>query len=815
MLQKTSYTLFFLSLIFIQFATPCSFLHSEIVECENQEIERIEIITNASATCDIAPILARMQCQEGSPFSQTDFDSDLKRLAGDFDRIDPKVECINGKVYITLTIYPKPFIRSIQWIGNCAVKTSKLESELEICPPAVFDRRAFNQAFHKLKIYYVNKGYFEAQLNYDVIVDNACNEVDIVVTISEGRAGRVRRIEFVNFTCEEEEALRDILLTKRYNLFLSWMTDEGTYREQMIQQDEHEVLTYLQDRGYADARVTVAVTEARQCNRINITITADRGEKYLIGGIALEGNTLFCDEEVRKRYLIRTGCPYSPKLIRETIDRITTLYGKNGYIDALIDYEPVLCEDGCTYNIKFMISEGKPYRVGLIKVFGNCWTQTNVILHETLLVPGETFNLEKLKRTEERLMNTQFFKCVNVYPVRSDGPCTLGDNFRDVNIEVEEASTGHFGAFMGFSTTEDLFGGFNVSEDNFNSAGIPRVWCSGLRALRGGGEYAHFTATIGMRARSYLLSWSKPFFMDTRWTVGFDLERASNRVISKDYDINTTSFTLKGLRPINQFVRWGVHYRITNADVDITAHEHHREERDEAILADPDASSGRRSKAKKQLKGINRLEEEARHSGLLSAIGFNWIYDSTNHPVRPTRGWKSKAEFEYVGLGGAHRFMSFSYLNSFYQRFPDAQGVWKVRADLRFIQPLWGSSPGDVPINERYFLGGEYLIRGYRPFRPGPRYDDDDPRGGISLQYVSMEYSRFFIKRAEWFLFADAGYLSMHRWRLGVLQLAMGYGVKVYVFEGAPPLMMGMGYPVNPRDNSEVKRFFLTVGGRF
>lgn len=799
-------------LLFIGNLNGPASLYAETIQYESLMIEKIDIMMmNADATADTYAIRARIKSREGEFFSQSDFDADLKRLAADFDRLDPIVECTDGKLYITIRIWPKSSIRTITWSGTSKIKSSKLEKELGINPGSVFDRGSFNQAFHKLKAYYVGKGFFEARLSYDVVLDPVTNEVDIFVTVEEGRTGRIRKILFVNFTPEEEEELRDQIVTKRYNLFLSWMTEEGTYREEMIQQDELNILNYLQDKGYADARVLIDVTETCQSNRIIVTITAERGELYRVGSISLKGNTLFSESDIRIRCLFREGCPYSPALIREAMERITALYGKQGYIDAVVDYEPRLCADFCTYDLEFTIEEGLQYRLGLIRIFGNCWTQPEMILHETQFTPGETFNMSKLKRTEERLLNTQFFKNVNVYPVRSEGTSCLGENYRDINIEVEEASTGHFGAFFGFSTSEDLFGGFNMTEDNFNAAGIPCLWSKGIKSLRGGGEYANFTATIGTQSRSYVLSWSKPYFMDSKWTVGFDLESNSNRIVSKDYDIQTKSFTLKGMRAVNQFVRFGLHYRITNSDVDITGHLRHKEKE----LEREERHSELSSSGEEDLEGIFRLEEEARNSGMLSAVGCDWVYDSTNSPIRPTKGWKSKVALEYAGLGGAHTFFSFAYLNSYFLQFPDPKGVFKIRADFRFIQPLWGTTDGDIPLGERYFMGGEYFLRGYRPYRVGPRYDDDDPRGGISLQFLSMEYSRFVMKRAELFVFADAGHLSMRQWNFDIPQLALGAGVKIYVFEGTPPLMIGMGYPINPKDSSEVKRFFLTVGGRF
>ncbi len=766
-------------------------VHAEDMQYENQLIERIEIMMmNQSEGCvfDASAITARIKTREEDFFCQNVFDNDLKILAQDFDRIEPNLDCIDGKVYITLKIWPKPTIRTITWIGNCKIATDKLQKELGVSCCAVFDRRAFNQAFHTLKAYYIKKGFFEAQLSYEIIPDPMSSQVDVEITISEGRSGWIKDIRFINFCKEEEDEILEKMITKEYSFFTSWMTEEGTYHEDAMQQDEYNILSYLQNEGYADARVNIEICEAKNKDRINILITAIKGNHYSCGKLSFKGNTLFCDEEVQKRFTIHEGSDYSPEAIRETITSISDLYGKYGYIDVYVDYEPKVSEcNPYVYDIDFTIEEGGQYRVGLIKVFGNCSTQTQVILHEVLLIPGEVFNVEKLRKTEEKLSNIGFFKTVNAYAVKADEDCTLGGNFRDVHIEVEETSTGRFGAFAGFSTVESIFGGFNVSENNFNAAGLTRVFKDGLCAVRGGGEYAYITATIGAKSRSYVFSWNKPWFMDLPWVVGFDLERASNRFVSKDYDIKSTSFRLHGIHELNQFVRIALHYRIKNTHIILTEHHPSRQ-----------------------------MREEINNAGLISAIGSAWIYDSTNHPMHPTSGFKSRAQAEYVGVGGKHTFFNVGYLNTFFFQPPkDEKGVWRVRWDLRFLQPVGRTRPDTIPLDERFFLGGDETVRGYRPYKLGPTYEDGDPRGGISLQYLSIEYSRPIIKRVDCFFFADSGHLSIKRWHFGRMNTAVGLGLKLAILPGMAPIVVGMGFPIHPRSRGDVKRFFLSVGGAF
>lgn len=777
-LFSITFTLFFFSLF------------GQNIQFENQIISHVSILvhTSTGVVTDTNSILNRLRSQEGRLFTQSDFDEDLKVLAQDYERVEPSVTTENEKVSITIDIWPKPTIRSIQWVGNTHVKTSRLQKELGIKCFTVFERQPFNVAFHKLKAYYMSHGYFEAQLDYQVETDYETNETTIVITIDEGRSGKIQEIVFVNFTDDEKREIQKEMISKKYNLFMSWYTEEGTYNEDAVQQDRLTIINYLQNRGYADANVCIDVEESCKTNRIIVTITADKGELYTFGLISFEGNTIICDETLNGLFEILPGDPYSMEGVRETIEAITDAYGRQGYVDAIVDFEPELVEGEYRYNAHFKIYEGEQFRVGLIRVFGNISTKTSVILHETLLIPGEIFNTLKLKASERRLQNIGYFKNVNVYIVKGSESSLLEGHYRDVYIEVEETNTGQFSAFLGYSSVEELFGGISITERNFNHLGISSMWKDGLYTLRGGGEYLNLSLQVGQKSRTYSLSWTKPYFMDTKWSIGFDLSNSTTEYISKEYNLETTALVLRANYNINQFLRFGVQYRLKNGFVDL----HH---------------GG---------KHISQLEKESHIHGLISAVGTSLSYDSTDHPVKPSCGFRSKLFLEYAGVGGDHQFFGAGYLNSYY--YPvGSRLVVKYRADFRFIQPLGNTDYSTLPLDERIFLGGEFMVRGFRPYRLGPHYRHhrDVPRGGLSLQYYSIEFSRRIINDFEAFAFLDAGHLSSGTWEFGRMSTSIGYGLRFKLIDSIPPVTLGMGYPLNAHSRSDVKKFFFSFGGNF
>ena len=753
---------------------------------EDRKIANIDIsIENlpANSSFDSKTVISRLKTKIGDPFSQLTFDSDLKALSDEFDRVEPHVQVVNGEVYITLKLWPRPVIRSIKWQGNTHVKTKSLQKELAIKPNSVFNRQSFNKAFNKVKEYYVKKGYFESQLQYSIVDDPKTNEVDIHIEVREGRSGKIDNITFKGFTKEEKSEILGMIYTKKYNLFTSWLTGMGNYDEEAVEQDKLTIINLLQNHGYADARVDIQVLESKSKGKIILQISADRGQVYHFKKITFKGNTLFSDKEIEAMFRVHPGEVYSPEMLRQSAQNIKELYGRKGYIDCNVQYEAQVVADEALYNVYFRIDEGQEYKIGLVRVFGNVQTQSNVILRESLLIPGETFDSAKLKATQMRLENIGYFKSVNVYAVRTQDDQALGENYRDVYIEVEETTTGNISLFFGYSTADSLFGGLDLSESNFNYKGIPKIFSEGLSALRGGGEYAHARLNLGKKQRSYSLSWLTPYFRDSLWRLGFDVTQSHSSLISKDYDIDTLGLTVYASYPLNYFWTFGTKYRVKNAQNKI------------------------RDVSKKEIHGADQ-------DGVISAVSSSISFDSTDSAMKPHNGFRSLFEAEFAGLGGRFTFFRFGYINSFYKELW-RHGIMKYRFDFRFIEPVWKTSSAEsIPLSERFFLGGQTSVRGYRDFDLGPHFKGGDPTGGISSSLLSVEYLHEIFPFLDGFIFADAGSVRMKRLSVSNFKLSYGFGARVELINRVP-VIVGMGFPVNPDGKSEVRKFFFSMGGQF
>lgn len=773
---------------------------------DDRKVGGIEIVLDSDdgAQVDPSPILSKLRTHQGDDFSQIIFDNDLKTLADEYDRVEPTIQLQNGQVYIKIHIAPKPIIHQIIWNGNFQYKTSKLQGELDIKPNTIFNRQQFNKAFNKVKEFYFKKGYFESQLWYTIQPVPGTNQIDIYIEVQEGRPGHIQKIVLNGFTKSEKSDIEEQMYLKTYNFLLSWMTGSGIYRDDALEQDKMTIINYLHNKGYADARVQIDLVEDPESGKLIIEITAHRGQIYRFGHVTFEGNTLFTNEEVAKRSMIYEGENFSPEKVRDTSQAIKELYGQKGYIDASVQFETILMENEPVFDVQFFIDEGQKYKVGLIHIFGNSSTNSNVILRESLLVPGETFDSRKLKATQSRLEAIGYFKSVNVYAVRTADDDALGDTYRDVYVEVEETTTGNVSLFMGFSSMDDVFGGLDLTEKNFNLRGLPRALGGQIAALRGGGEFFHVRGTVGKKQNNILISWMDPYVNDTLWRLGFELSRTFSE-LQKHVVVVTYGGSVYTNYPLTNFWTVGMRQRLRHSKDDL----HLRPEGDSPAA----------------IQSVEDVKEVLDQKGLISAFSGNLSYDSTDNAFKPHRGWRSYFETEIAGIGGNYVFFKASYINSIY--FPLwRKGTFKLRGDFKYIAPFGKTSKSKVPYSERFFLGGETTVRGYKPFILGPVVEllndnnqfvpTDTPLGGLSSSMMSLEYNQEIFRMLDIFAFVDVGSVTSKEFTISKVRPTTGIGIRIDI-GNRTPIMVGYGIPLVKKDRNDEKwqKVFFSMGGQF
>lgn len=182
-----------------------------------------------------------------------------------------------------------------------------------------FDSATFQTDLERIQRLYLERGYYEAAVTYDLEVDTQRTTVTPHITIHEGPPVYVTQL---TFQVADEPAMQDQLETLRSSLPLA----EGQiFREDHYQQSEAILKTYLldQQRGRAVVKRTAEVRVPEHAVKVHYTITV--GPPTVFGQTTVEGTAAVDPTMVLRELRYEPGEPFSAKAIERSRDKLLAL----------------------------------------------------------------------------------------------------------------------------------------------------------------------------------------------------------------------------------------------------------------------------------------------------------------------------------------------------------------------------------------------------------------------------------------------------------------------------------------------------------
>lgn len=180
--------------------------------------------------------------------------------------------------------------------------------------------------------------------------------------------------------------------------------------------------------------------------------------------------------------------------------------------------------------------------------------------------------------------------------------------------------------------------------------------------------------------------------------------------------------------------------------------------------------------------------------GFVNAAGlfFDAIRDTRDSVLLPTKGtWLEAGTFwSSPKLGGDLEFLELR--GRVTQLFPVGDTVLAIGAAFRTKKILNGAT--NLPIQERYFLGGDTTVRSFRESELGPADAQGDPQGGLTAATVHAEIrTPLGLGDLHGAVFYDGGVVNLKSFDVsGPFGHAIGAGVRYYFPFG--PLRLDMAY---------------------
>jgi outer membrane protein insertion porin family len=696
--------------------------------------------------------------RQGEAISQEKTNDDIKNIykLGYFDDVRAEIEPFEGGIKLIYVVKEKPTIVKIELQGNEEFDDAKLKEKMTITSGAIADSVLIQENAAKLRAFYEEEGYWLSHI-VPVVRVVSPDEVTLTYQIEEGNKVKIKKIQIEGNKVFSAKKIKGVMDTKEWWMF-SFITSSGYYKKDQMDVDIEKIKDLYFNNGY----IKVAVGEAQirltdDKKGMFITISISEGDQYSVSSIEITGNKVFPEDAVRKRITMLPGKPFSKEKLRKDIFSISELYSETGY--ALITVNPDVIPDENKKQVKLVlnISEGDRYRIGRIEISGNTKTRDKVIRREVRLDEGDIFNSTLIKRSYERINNLNFFESVEVNPKPKPE-----EKLADLDIKVKERPTGFFSIGGGYSSVEQFIAMVELTQGN----------------LFGRGQFAKIRAELGGKTKQYDISFKDPWFMDKPLTFSTSIYNLTREYV--EYDKEATGFNISLGKRLSEYWSTDILYNFEMANISNVSE---------------DAST--------------IIKDQEGHS-TTSSITPSIVRDSRDNYLDPRRGSRNSIYTTFAGLGGSNKFIKGEIDSAWY--FPIGSSSVMVRGRFGYATGIGE----ELPLYERFYVGGIYTVRGLGYGEAGPRdVNTNDAIGGTTELIFNLEYIFPLLSeiKLKGVVFADAG--NSYESFIYFPELRYTTGVGVRWISPVGPIRLEWGYNLDRKPDEQSSRFEFAFGTFF
>ncbi len=704
-------------------------------------------------------VMSKITQRLGDQLSPEKTNEDIRNIfkIGYFDDVRAEIEPFEGGIKLIYVVKEKPTIIKIELFGNKEFDDSKLKEKLTITTSAIADAVLIQDNANSLRAFYEEEGYWLARI-VPVIKSISPDEVSLTYQIEEGPKVRIKKINIEGNKAISTGKIKRAIEIKEW-WFFSFVTSSGYFKKEGMEGDIERIRNLYFNNGFIKVAVgepKIQLTDDKK--GMVITIPISEGDQFNISSVEFSGNKVFTEDEIKKRTTMELNKPFSKENLKRDIISISELYSENGY--ALITVSPELIPDESKKLVRVLlaIDEGDKYRIGRIEISGNTKTRDKVIRREVRVNEGDVFNSSLIKRSYERINNLNFFEKVEMAPKPNPEEKLVG-----IDIKVKERPTGFFSIGGGYSSIEKFVAMVDLTQGN----------------LFGKGQLIKIRAELGGRTSYYDISFRDPWFLDKPISFSTNIYKMTRKYI--EYEKEATGFGFSFGKNLSEYWWGDIGYNFENATIFNVS------------------------------EGASNIIKEQEGRKITSSITPSLTRDSRDSYIDTTRGSRNSVYLTYAGIGGNNNFVKSEIDSAWY--FPVRSSTVMLRGRFGYATGIFGK---DLPLYERFYVGGIYTVRGLGFGEAGPRdVNTGEAIGGTEELIFNMEYIFPIISdvRLKGVLFFDAGNTYESFKNFGNLRYTTGLGIRWISPIG--PVRIEWGYNLDRKPDESSSRFEFAFGTFF
>lgn len=763
-------------------------------------------------------VFSYLPVKVGDTFTDARGEEIIKDLyaTGFFD--DVRVETLDDQVL--LTVVERPTISDLTVTGAKALPADAIKKNLNsfgLGQSQPFSQAKLNQAVAGLKEEYINRGKQMVTIT-PTVNKLARNRVSIELAIEEGKTTKISDINF-----EGNEKYSDRRLLRQLSLseggMWSWLTKSNQFNQEKFNQDMERLSDFYQNHGYFDFRILdTDIQTGEDKSKQTITIKVHEGERYRWGKVTIEGDTNEVPkEDLYKLLKMKEGKWYERELMVKSLQDMQNTLGSAGYAYSEVNVQPRPNPETGQVDFVLLVQPGRKVYVREINITGNNKTRDEVIRRELRQLEAAPYDSSKLQRSKERVELLGYFDNVKFDAKPVEGT----PDQVDVDMSVEERSTGSLDLSAGWVQDTGLVMSFGVAQDN----------------LFGTGKSLSARLSRSKTTSNASLSFTDPYFTPDGISLGYDLygkvydPRKSDTSTAQQYKTTTFGAGARIGIPVTEYDR--INLGLAPEHLKVNTYE--------------GAPIRYRDFVRDYGKLTNAETGEGSYSGWALKGTVGWGRNKTDNALWPTRGYQTDVNLEAGLPGGDLQYYSLTHGQKWF--FPLSKNLTLMLGGNIGYADGYGKTK-ELPFFENFYGGGLGSVRGYESGTLGPKvYDHEGEKvsyGGNKMVSGTAELLFPFpgvkdSRTVRLSLFADAGSVwdsktytdndNDRHYSNGAAQNVYGLGnshkstfkeelrysagAAVTWISPLGPMKFSYAYPIKKKPTDEIQRFQFQLGTTF
>jgi outer membrane protein insertion porin family len=406
----------------------------------------------------------------GDKLSTTRVSEDIKRIyaLGFFHDVRIQVDrAADGRVVVTYVVAENPIIRQVSISGNEAISSDDIKQKLTVTVGSTVDYPLLLENKARIEAQYQAKGYYQVAVKY-TLEPQGEGSVGVNFDVTEGKKLKLREIDFKGNEALSDRELKHVMQTKTWGI-TSWVTQlwdqSGLYAEPLFYQDLDKIQRLYMDKGYIRVSIGEPVVEVTD-EGIKVTVDITEGPQYKVGTVDVLGDETMDHDVLIGLLQQKPGEVFSRSKLTSDVDRLRGFYGDRGFYDASVNPITQVDPEKLTISCNFEVKKGELYFVDGIDLHGNTRTADTVVRRELSLSEGDLYSAGAVARSKLRVQRLGYFEEVDIAAKPSDQPHRVA-----MAVDLVEKPTGSFSFGAGFGSTDGFIVSGSVRQDNLFGTG--------------------------------------------------------------------------------------------------------------------------------------------------------------------------------------------------------------------------------------------------------------------------------------------------------------------------------------------------------